>query len=464
MANIEDIYELSPMQQGMLFHTLYSPDSGVYLEQFNCVINGDLDIDLFRKAWQNAVDHHHVLRTSFIWKEVDAPLQVVQKNITLPWTYLDWSNISNDEQAQKIETFLKEDRKQGFDLEQPPLMRCAAIRITPNKHRFVWSNHHILMDGWSLPVLIRDVISSYERSLAGLSLEGFPTRHYRDYILWLQDQSASEAEIFWRRTFEGFSGSTQLSFGSQSSIHEGEKYNYKKINFSVELSDAIKSFARNYQLTVSTIMQGAWGILLNRYTGQNDVVFGSTISGRPPDLAGSDKIVGLFINTVPVRTQFSPGISVRDWLGLFQEQQVLLQKFGHVSLNKIQELAELSAQVSLFDSIFVFENYPVDSSLREQEGSLSFTDVQVIEQTNYPLTVVANSSEQIGLGFSYDQSRFSDESIQRVLGHMQTVLDEITSDPDQLVSNLSLLSATEKINILVDWTDTKVQYSDQHSD
>ena len=237
-------------------------------------------------------------------------------------------------------------------------MRCGLIKVSDFEHRFIWSHHHILMDGWSLPIVLKDIVSYYERAKLGASPDSMPSRPFRDYILWLQKQDLSQSEPFWREMLQGFTTPTPLPFDNLYSPSEGLEYGELQIQLTQELSAAIDAYARKNQLTQSTIFQGAWGLLLNRYSGETDVLFGSTISGRPPDLPGSDKIVGLFINTLPAHAKISPNKPVISLLKSFQEQQIRLQQFGYSPLIDIQAWSELPARVQLFDSIFVFENYP----------------------------------------------------------------------------------------------------------
>ena len=408
-----------------------------------------------KQAWQYVIDRHHVLRTSFIWKELDTPLQVVNANADLPWSELDWSKLSQPDFDRKLDNYLIEDKKKKFDLSEAPLMRCGIIKIKSNEYRFIWSNHHILIDGWSLPIILGDVISFYENAKLGQSLDFSLPRPFRDYILWHQNQDLKAAENFWRDTLKGFSSPSPLPNDTHHSSSPETKNDEEEIEFSEVFSDGINTFVRENQLTTNTVIQGAWAILLSRFNREEDVVFGSTISGRPPDLSGAEKIVGLFINTVPVRAKISQSISVLNWLKTFQEHQILIRKFGYSPLIKIQGWSELPPQTPLFDSIFIFENYPVNSSLKEKKGSLDFSDIQVSEKTNYPLTVVANSSDRIKLKISYDKTRFDKSAIQRLLVVMQKILDEIISNPHQNIKLLPILPNDESKKILSDWISTE---------
>ncbi|MBG1263425.1 condensation domain-containing protein, partial [Nostoc commune] len=214
-TTIADIYELSPMQQGMLFHTLYAPNSGIYFEQRSCVIRGHLNLTAFHQAWQRVVERHSVLCTAFHWQELEKPLQVVHSDVKLPWQELDWRNLEVAEQQTKLTAFLESDRTEGFDLQQPPLMRCTIIQLQADIYQFVWSHHHLLMDGWCNGILLKEVFTLYEAFCQQQDvLLPFPTA-YRNYILWLQEQNQTEAEIYWRNNLKGFTAPTQLLEGSR---------------------------------------------------------------------------------------------------------------------------------------------------------------------------------------------------------------------------------------------------------
>ncbi len=416
LQNIVDIFDLSPMQQGMLFHALYAPDSSVYFEQLHCTIRGQLDCEVFKRAWQQVVNHHPALRTAFYWKELEKPLQVVHKSAPLPWTELDWSNKTPSQQTSALQAFLRNDRQQGFNLEQPPLMRCALIRLDEQRYKFVWSHHHILMDGWSLPLVFGEMISCYEHLVTGSPPPLTPTPPFRDYILWLKQQDPQQAESFWRKALSGFHAPTPLVVNQADLDLEAYRHGEYEVAFPEELSRAIQDFSRRNQLTVSSVLQGAWAVLLSRYSGEVDVVYGSTISGRPPDLPGAEKIVGLFINTIPVRAQIQPGQPVDDWLRDFQARQVASRQFGHTPLVDIQGWCEVPPRLPLFHSIFVFENYPVSENVRSQISDLVFEDIQVREQTNFPLTLAAAATNLVKLKFTFNLNVFAPQTIQRMEG------------------------------------------------
>lgn len=466
--NIEAIYPLSAMQQGMLFHSLYDNDTSAYHEQFSCTLRGTLNIDAFTRAWQIVAQRQSILRTSFVWKRLDKMLQVVQKEVTIPVVQLDWSDSTSDEQQTKLESYLAVDRAQGFDLSKPPLVRLAIMRIAADAHYLVWSHHHAILDGWSVPLLLREVLAYYDAVSKGQSLQMKPAKPYREYINWLQKIDLSSAEEYWRKTLQSFTAPTKLGvdgllFTDQiNNLQETQRKERleKEIKLSKEFTTKLGDMARRQRLTLGTIFQAAWAILLSRYSGESDVVFGSTVSGRPPALPGSEMMIGLFINSIPVRVSLSTDELLVDWLQKLQKQLVESRQFEHSSLVQIQEWSEVPRGFPLFESLVVFENYPVDETLQKSLGDdsqLRIENVQSFEQTNYPLTVVSGPGERLGVKISYDPGRFDDLTIERMLGHLQTILEGMVINCDapgyekRKLGDLELLTIPEKELLLDEW-------------
>ncbi len=462
--NIEAVYSLSPMQQGMLFHSLRAPESGVYFEQLTCTLRGGLDVHAFGRAWQRVLERHPVLRTAFVWKQLDKTLQVVHRQLKLPLEQRDWRHLSPGEQEAHLEAFLQADRARGFDLSQAPLIRLALLRITEDAYYFVWSHHHILMDGWSSPLLLKEVLAFYEAFRGGQELHIELPRPYRDYIVWLQRQDLDGATIFWRQTLRGFTAPTPLVVDQppESVAGREEQYDEQELWLSEATTVALQTLARQHRLTLSTFVQGAWALLLSRYSGQEDVVFGVTVSGRPAELAGVESMLGLFINTLPMRVHVPSQTPVIDWLKALQAQSVDMRHYEHTPLVQIQEWSEVPRRQPLFESILVFENYPVDASLQEYKGSLEIENIRSIEQTNYPLTVVSGPGRTLPLKISYAPRRFDAETIRRTLGHLGRLLEGIAANPRGSASDVPLLTEKEQQQLLVEWNATERPYPAQH--
>ncbi|MBD2510596.1 non-ribosomal peptide synthase/polyketide synthase [Nostoc muscorum FACHB-395] len=471
--NIEDIYPLSPMQEGMLFESLYAPDSGVYFEQITCILTGNLDVKTFEQAWQQVVARHPVFRTAFLWESLSQPVQVVYRQVNVTVETYDWRELSTQEQQQQLESFLDSERQQGFQVSQAPLMRLHLIQLDGDTYQFVWCHHHLLLDGWSSPLVFQDLLEFYQAISQGKSLSNTGTVSYRNYIAWLQQQDRDLAKEFWRQKLQGFTTPTPLTVDKPLSMREKHSgYSEQQIDLTVPATAAVMSFVRQHQLTMSNLVQATWGLLLSRYSQETDVVFGATVSGRPPELVGVESIVGLFINTLPVRVQISEKTELLGLLKDLQAQQIESEQFSHSSLAEIQGLSDVPKGTPLFESIVVFENYPIDTSALQGDRNFSLSNFRWIEQTNYPLAVLVSPGEQLSLRVMYDASRFEDGTISRMLGHFVTMLEAMSDDkplcvyatnPQQRISQLPMLTESEQQQLLVDWNDTQSNYPQDKS-
>ncbi|MFW9261611.1 amino acid adenylation domain-containing protein [Nostoc sp. CALU 546] len=446
MNNIEDLYELSPMQQGMLFHTLYAPESEVYFEQLLCTLSGELNFSAFVQAWQLVVARHSALRSSFYWEEIEKPLQMVSKQVDLPWEKLDWRHLTADEQQQQLGDFLKCDRQKGFDLAQAPLMRFTVIQLGEQTYQFIWSHHHILFDGWSMQIVLKEVLAFYEANQQGEHLRLQPVRPYREYIQWLQQQDIDQAKNFWQKSLQGFATPTFL-IGNREK--EQRIYNEQPFQLSQTVTEKLQYVARQHHLTLNNLVQAAWALLISRYSGENDVVFGATVSGRPSTLVGVDSMVGLLINTLPIRVQVSGKTELLPWLKHLQSQTFEQEQYAYYSLAEIQQMSDIPPGIPLFESILVFENYPIDAAKQETKKTLEVSHVSCFERTNYPLTVVINPASQLSGRVVYDTNRFEQQAIARIIENFQTLLTGIVTNLQQYISQLSLLSATEQEQLIL---------------
>ena len=457
--NIQDIYELSPTQQGILFHSLYSPESGVYFVQLCFTLRGSLNVEWFQRAWQQVVARHTVLHTSFYWENLDKPLQVVHQQVNLPFVQYDWRGMAAGEQRGRLEAFLESDRKQSFDLSQAPLMRLTLIRVAEDSYQLVWSKHHLILDGWSTALVFKDVVEHYQALCQGQDLPLAPSRTYGDYIAWLQQQDLSKAEKFWRQALNGIQAPTPLiSLKVDISLDQKEEYDEQQIKLSAETTTALQSLARQHQLTLNTVVQGAWALLLSRYSGESDVVYGNTVSGRPVDLVGAESMVGLFINTLPVRVTIDAEQSLLTWLQQLQTQLVEMRQYEYSPLVEVQGWSEVPRGVPLFESLVVFENYPVDRAVLEGQTNLEIQINSSFDNTNYPLTVIVLPGSELAIAISYDCRRFDRATIIRMLGHFQTLLQGMVTAPEISLKDLHLLTEAEKHQLLVEWNDTWAEY------
>lgn len=458
---VEDIYPLSPLQAGILFHYVYAPESEAYFQQLGYVLQGDLNISAFVQSWQDVIERYPILRSAFYWQELDTPIQVVCRSIHLPVEEYDWRGLSHAEQTTQLTDYLKADRMRGFQLEQAPLMRITLIRCAQDQYHCIWSYSHLVLDGWCLPILLNEVFQRYKAQVSGKTLDIPRSRPYRDYIAWLQEQDYTKAEVFWRNLLKGYNVPTPLALNKLDKIRYGEKIVQtgavqKEVSckLTVESTARLDDFARGSQITLHTLVAGAWAILLSRYSNESDIMFGMVSSGRSGDLHGIEAMVGLFINTLPVRVQVAAHEHVQNWLQNLQNQLLDIRQFEHTPLAHILKWSEIPREASLFESILVFENYPVNN---EQEGLLRVLDSYFLERTNYPLSILATPGKELNLKISYDPSRFEEAGIKRLLKHFQTLLEAIALTPEEPISCLSIIGGQERGQLLSDWNATHIE-------
>lgn len=460
MHNVEDIYILSPMQQGMLFHVLHTPDAGMYFEQDHFILRGDLNVAAFVQSWQQVIDRHPILRTAFIWEGIDTPLQIVRQQVTAPWTYHDWRDRTPQMQEAQLNSWLTADRRQGMTLTAAPLLRLTLIQLADEHYHFIVSSHHLLLDGWSGALVLQEVFTCYDAACRGTTPVLPPVRPYRDYIAWLQRQDMASAERFWRGLLEGISAPTPLGIDRHTTVDDpaDQEPHAQEILLPQASAGALQRFAKQQRLTVNTLVQGAWAIALSHYSGQRDVVFGAPVSGRPVDLSGVEQMVGLFINTLPIRVQVDPSDRLAPWLHQLQAQQIEARQYEYSPLTKIQGWSQAPRGLPLFESIVVFENYPVDAMLWAERRAITISPVESIEKGNYPLTIIVELDSRLRIQILYNPQRFAAGVITRMLSHLQTLLERMAAQPEQRLAELSLLSLAERQQILYTWNATATPY------
>jgi amino acid adenylation domain-containing protein/non-ribosomal peptide synthase protein (TIGR01720 family) len=449
------------MQEGMLFHTLYEPEAGLYFDQLLFTIEGIFNVTAWQQAWQQVTERHAVLRTACVWDGLKKPLQLVFTKLQVPWIKQDWRGLNKSQQQEQLTAFLHTEKSRGVDLTVAPLMRCALIQLKDNQYYFIWTYHHLLLDGWAEPIILTDLIAFYESNCQGSSLRLAPVPLYRDYIAWLQQQDLKSAQTFWQTQLAGFSAPTPLGVDKLTNKAEVEtQYGEQVFHLSWSTTEALQSLAKTHHVTLNTLVQGAWALLLSRYSGENDVVFGVVVSGRPTALAGVENMVGLFINTLPMRVSVSPNALLLPWLQGLYSKQIESDEYSYAPLVDIQGWSEVKGGVSLFDSLLIFENYPIDESLRQGTmGSLTIHSVQAIEKTNYPLLLeVALTRSEFRFNISYNLSRFETNTVSRMMGHLRTLLKGMIIEPEaKRLGDIPLLTATEQQQFLA-WNETATDY------
>nr|VFJ52803.1 MAG: amino acid adenylation domain-containing protein [Candidatus Kentron sp. FW] len=455
MANIEAIYPLTPMQQGMLFHTLYDPESGQYFEQMHFRLQGDVDTRMLEKAWQVLVDRHSALRTAFRYGG-DNPVQIVLKQAEVPWTEYDWREFTQEERRQKRDRLLEAERRRGFDFASPPLMRFQIIREVPDSWRVLWHHHHALMDGWSRPILLGELSTVYTALHRGEAPRLPPVNRYQNYIAWLVQQDQQAALDYWRKKLAGFDTPTPIPIIQQRE-QQSPDHHEAALTLSSGQTHDLNRFAREQRVTLNTLVQAAWAILLGRYSGEDDVVFGATTSGRSVPIPGIETMVGLFINTLPLRAGLDGDLSTL--LHALQSQQQQDNRYAYTSLADIQLWSDIPGGVALFDSIIVFENSSLGDALeRQDELPFEMTDIEVIAYSNYPITLMVLPAETLGFKLTFDQNRIDPGAITRLLGQLEVLLGAMVQGPKSDIHRLPILTEAERQRVLVEWNDTKVPY------
>ncbi|MFI5177454.1 MAG: amino acid adenylation domain-containing protein, partial [Vicinamibacterales bacterium] len=433
-----DLYPLSPLQHGMLFHAVDGSSGGAYVEQLSCRIEAPFDPAVFQTAWSQTIERHPVLRTVFEWQEVDRPLQVVLRRVAPSWSIEDWRDVPADARAAELSAWLTADAARGFVLSDPPLHRFALLRLDDDSWRFVWSFHHILLDGWCLPILLRDVASAYASMCTGVRVDAARHEPYRDYIAWLQSQDAAPAETFWRDTLAGLRAATPLP-ADRTANGWGEC----RLQLSEDATASLQALARREQVTTSTVVQAAWAVLLARASGEGDVVFGITMSGRPAGLRGVETMIGLFISTLPLRVTVDWSEPLLPWLKRVQASQVAVREHEHVGLADVQRWADMPAGHPLFETLVVFENYPIDTKAPAPgAGALRTRDFHVRERTNFPLTLVASPGNRLSLKLLYDG--VAPAIAGRLIASVEHLLTEIASEQPPTLGDIKLVSDAER--------------------
>ena len=379
---LEDILPLSPLQEGLLFHALYDaqgPD--IYIAQIVLDLEGPLDSAALQAVAGALLRRHASLRVAIRHEDVNRPVQIIVPCDAPPWRGIDLSLLDKAERERQFARILTQDRAERFDLAAPPLMRCALIRLAAHEHRLVLTTHHMAMDGWSRPVLMQDLLTLYAQRGDAAALP--PVTPYRDYLAWLSEQDRGAAVEAWREALAGLEEGTHLAPRAVGRAPVAPEQ--LLFALSEPLTAALTQQARSRGLTLNTIIQAAWGLLLGRLTGRSDVVFGVTVAGRPPEIAGIERMVGLFINTLPLRLRLVPGRPLHRLLAELQESQSRLMAHQHLGLAEIQGLTGLG---ELFDTLVVFENYPVDQGGPGIEaGGLRLTHASGHDAAHYPLAL-----------------------------------------------------------------------------
>ncbi len=458
--DIADIYPLSPMQEGMLFHALMDKSSHAYFEQTTLEIDGELDIDIFEKSLENIIQKHEVLRTVFIYETLEKPVQVVLRRRKANISYEDITQLNQNSKAEYIEKLKKADIETGFDLTKDTLIRAAIIKEAERKYQIVWSFHHIIMDGWCLSLIMKDFFESYSSIKSGRAVDIGKSEAYGNFIEWLEEQEKKNAIKYWQKYLAGYEQQATIPLKRAATDREVNKTKKVQFTLNTKLTEGLVKVAQNTGVTLNTVVQAMWGILLQKYNNVEDVVFGAVVSGRPEEIKGIEEIVGLFINTIPVRVRQDKESTFKELIKELQNKSIEAFKYDYVELAEIQSNSELKQD--LIDHIIVFENYPIEKEVQglSQENDIGFSirDVQTYEQTNYNFAVIVIPGKELVIKLTYNTSMYDEEYIKKIEGHFTQIAERVVEDTKVKLSEVEILTEEERQQILIDFNNTKTDY------
>ena len=457
-SDIKDIYELSPLQKGMLFHYLHDKGNNAYFEQIDFTIEGCIDLQCLEESFNRLIQKYDIFRTVFLYEKVSQPIQVVLKERKAKIYFEDISYLKENKEKY-IELFKERERDTGFDLSSDLLIRFSLIKTDSKHYHLIWSFHHILMDGWCLGLVLSDLFDMYQNILKKEEMKLERETPYSEYIRWLTKQNKNKAEEYWKTYLQDFSNVTEIPFkvGKINDNHYVKKDIFFKLDS--HLTNQLASYAKAYQVTQNTIFRAIWGILLQSYNDTNDVVFGTVVSGRPSDIPNVEKIVGLFINTIPVRVQSSPEETFVSLIKKIQEVTSESEGYNYMSLADIQTSTALSG--GLFDHIVAFENYPLDTeTLDKKSETLGFKikDSSTFEQTNFDFNVLVLPGSELTVKFSFNKEVHSEHLVANIFKHLEKVVRQVVAQPDIQVKEIEIVTDEEKEQLLVEFNDTKMNY------
>jgi amino acid adenylation domain-containing protein len=444
-SQLEDILPLSPLQQGLFFHALYDSGHDVYTAQIVFDLRGPLDVDALKAAATTLLRRHANLRAGFRQRKEGSPVQVVHRTVRLPWRDEDLTALPETEREAKARELADAERARPFDMTKPPLLRYMLIKLADDLHRMVFTNHHILLDGWSTPVLQTELFALY---LAKGDDTGMPrVAPYKNYLAWLAAQDRPAAEDAWRRSLDGVHEPTLVAPGAPEPGNDTP--GRVRTTLTEELTTALSARARAQGVTLNTVLQLAWGTLLGRLTGATDVVFGAAVSGRPPELPGVEQMIGLFINTLPIRVRVHPADTVAEALTRLQDEQAALMPHHHLGLSDIQRLTGTG---TLFDTMTVLENYPFDPDAAGTAlGGLTLHDVDGYDASHYPLTFAAVPGRGLSLRIDHRPDLYTEADAQRLMRRFTRILEAIAYRPDLPLARIAVLDDDERTQVLGDW-------------
>ncbi|MGF9646225.1 amino acid adenylation domain-containing protein [Paenibacillus sp. MABNS29] len=460
LGEIENIYSLTPMQKGMWFHSALDRQTAAYFEQTRFTMRGVLDVQLFERSWTELAKRHLVLRANFVQGPAGEPLQIIYRDKPVGFEYEELLHLQADEKQAYLDKKAEDDKLRGFDMEHDALVRVTILRTEEQSYHVLWSFQHILMDGWCLPQLTQELFETYSALASGKQPAGDKGSDYGAYIEWLEKQDDQAASGYWTAFLAGYEGQTVLPGQKEPAPNGRFTADHVTAELGKDLSERMDRVAKQRLVTVNTLLQAAWGVMLQKYNGTNDAVFGSVVAGRPAEIPGIESMIGLFINTVPVRVTSEADTVFADLMAKLQEWALESGRYDYYPLYEIQ--ARSVQKQNLINHIIAFENYPVDEQMEQagdqQHGDLTIADVQMEEQTNYNFNVTVVPGVEIEIRFDFNAEVFDKDSIERLKGHLVHLLEQVTDNPEITVGELELVTEAEKADLLGRFNDTTTEF------
>lgn len=454
-SDIQDIYPLTPLQEGMLFHTLQDQELGhhranTFCQQMTFRIHGHLCLDTFVKSWNQLLARHDMLRTIFNHTSTSKPLQIVLKTQALDVDYHDVSHLSASERDAFRQDYIARDRSIPLDLSQGPLMRLGLLKLADDDYQVIWSFHHIILDGWCIQIIQEELLAFYQALSLGQTARLAPVAPYSAYVKWLQAQNHRDAERFWQTYIEGYAAVTELPKSSGIRAHRASSPQTRIFALTREMTRALTALSVRAQVTLSTVFQGAWGVLLSKYNDSDDVVFGMTVSSRPPEIHGIERMVGLFLQTIPVRIRMDAGLTLETFLQRIQAQTLESQQYAYYPLADIQAMSSVGPR--LITHNFLFENYPLDErssdTVNTPDAEFVIDQIHVYIPQNYDFVIAVHPGDPLKIRLLYQGQHFDPLIIERLEAHVVQILNAFIHGSTASWHDIDILSPGEKAALL----------------
>lgn len=458
MDKIGCSYRLSPMQEGILFHWLKEPSSSVYIIQWLCTVREPLDIKSFKRAWEMLIERHDILRTRFEWEEGNEPLQIVEPSFEFSPKVYDWKGFPGNLQ-ERLDEYLISDRFQDIKLNRIPIFRVSVFQTADSEFRFLWTYHHIIIDGSTVRLIFEDLFTFYHALTENRTIQLPRPRPYRDYIEWLSLQDFSRDKEYWQSVLEGFSAPARLP-ELREIAKEAHRtiYASESLGLDQSLTAKLENFGRDQGLGLNLLIQGAWSLILHHYSQSEDVTFGIIRACRNSTIEGASSVAGMFINNLPIRVRFNDHLSLIELIKEIQRQNLEVRQHENTPLVQIKKWSKVSEFLDLFETLYVFDKGSYNSYFKAKGGRWLNLDFHEHNQTNYPITLLAFAESEILLRIEYDQRRLERSMIKKMLGGIRVLLEAMLGSPHACAVDLPYMTEPERHQLLVEWNTTQIDY------